>query len=40
ELGYTPEQDSWMKINGKDFKVVRVGSEKGMLSLYLEANVS
>lgn len=40
ELGYTPEQDSWMEINGKDFKVVRVGSEKGMLSLYLEANVS
>lgn len=39
ELGYTPKQDSWIKVNGKDFKVVRVGSEKGILALYLEANV-
>ncbi|OKP97785.1 hypothetical protein [Paenibacillus sp. P46E] len=39
ELGFTPEQGSWMKIDGKDFKVIRVGSDKGMLALYLEANV-
>lgn len=40
ELGYTPEQNSWLKINGEDYKVIRVASEKGMLALYLEANVS
>lgn len=38
ELGYTPKQDSWMNINGNDYKVIRVGSEMGMLVIYLEAN--
>lgn len=38
ELGRTPKQGSYIKINGTDYKIVQVGSEKGMLSLYLEVN--
>lgn len=39
ELGYTPKQDEWLNINGTEHRVVRVASEKGMLAIYLEANV-
>lgn len=38
ELGYKPKEDEWLNINGTDHRVVRVASEKGMLTIYLEAN--
>jgi hypothetical protein len=40
ELGYIPEQGQRMKVNGKPRTLIRVSSEKGMLALYLEANVT
>ncbi|CAH1058856.1 hypothetical protein [Paenibacillus pseudetheri] len=40
ELGYIPEQGQRMNVNGKMRTLIRVASEKGMLALYLEANVT
>lgn len=39
ELGYTPKKGQWMVINGTGYTVIRVSSDKGMLAIYLEANV-
>ncbi|MNC79620.1 hypothetical protein D3C75_1321480 [compost metagenome] len=38
ELGYTPDQGQRMVINGNEYSVIRVASDKGMLAIYLEAN--
>lgn len=40
EMGYIPEQGQRMNVNGKTRTLIRVASEKGILALYLEANVT
>lgn len=40
ELGRAPEQDQWLVINGSRYRVERVGDDMGMLTIWLEANVT
>lgn len=40
ELGRAPEQNQRMNIGGSRYRVDKVGEEMGMLTIYLEANVT
>jgi hypothetical protein len=38
ELGRVPKQNGWITVNGVEYHIIRVASERGMLALYLEVN--
>ncbi|WP_139330065.1 hypothetical protein [Paenibacillus odorifer] len=40
ELGYVPEPNEMMVINGQRYRVDRVGDDMGLLTISLEANIA